>query len=234
MTEEKNNGGRTVAHRALEYGWKTATIVLTVWTIVGLPSIRELVQNGSLSTIGAAVALGVPAVLAVSGLARWSCAWWVKKVKAPPLARSRRGGPAGEAGEMAAGPGEHQRPEVAQEESVREIARLSTNASLVLYRLLEAYQRHHSQPVTISLWPPGALGRLSLEPRTLSAACTELVDDGHLTEWHLEEGGEWLTAVLADRRRLADTQALRLFVESLENQLIVGGLWPRDDGVVLL
>jgi hypothetical protein len=77
MTEEKNSSGRTVVHRALEYAWRIATIVLAIWTIVGLPSIRELVENGSLSRIGAAVALGIPAVLAVLGLASWSRACWV-------------------------------------------------------------------------------------------------------------------------------------------------------------
>jgi len=96
MTEEKDTTPSTVLDRALNYAWKIATVVMCIWVVVGLPTLKELDPYFQLSRLQTTLAWAIPSLLAAFGLAWWSRHRWLNTINASPLARFRRGAPAAE------------------------------------------------------------------------------------------------------------------------------------------
>ena len=224
MSEEKRSTPSTVLHRALDYAWKIATVVMCIWVVVGLPTMSELDRHDQLSR------LEITALWVLPTLVAWGVAWcsrrgWVARVRTPPASVRARGEDlALEVGDP--GPGaeldfEHDR--------ALEVRELSLCASRVLLRLLRAYSPAGPQSFVFrphtgrsaSTGPPS-----SVPQKDLLNACQELKARGFVSRVEHLGGNAGVRVWLARSVREGNVLVVRgLVVNHLEDYF---GIITRD------
>jgi hypothetical protein len=158
---------------------------------------------------------------------------WLSRPVSEDLARilgRELGGEEGGAAVEAAGAAREGEPALAKREYGDEIAKLSTNASYVLFLVLKTYAEDQCQQVEVTLWAAAVRCDLWGVGDPLSRACRELLIAQLLTDFELSNDEQSLRAVLADR--LADGREVPRFMELLEQQLRERYFWDSDDTAI--